>query len=64
LTTLIPIVGDQLTRGLTTLRRVRKDDAALLMMEVAGASGQRGSRLQERHQCAFGILRTVGDLAS
>ena len=38
-TTLILILGDQLTPGLSSLRGVRPDEAVVLMAEVAGEAG-------------------------
>jgi deoxyribodipyrimidine photolyase-related protein len=38
-TTLIPILGDQLSLDLSSLKRVRKADAILLMMEVTDETG-------------------------
>ena len=35
MTILIPILGDQLSHGLASLRGVKKDDAVILLMEVA-----------------------------
>jgi Deoxyribodipyrimidine photo-lyase-related protein len=56
MTILIPVLGDQLSHGLASLRDIEKADAAVLMMEVAAETTYVRHHKRSSDACPFNAL--------